>query len=327
MSSQEPTTDHAHERDESRADLRSAVEQCPECGGAVRRSGDEERLCVECGLVLGRDRIDAGAEWRAYTDEEARERSRVGAPTTNRLHDRGLSTVIDWQDRDANGRSLSPGKRAQMHRLRRWDSRFRVTNFQDRNLRHALGEIERMASALELPGDVRETASVVYRRALTEDLVRGRSIEGVATASLFGAMRMTGTPRTADDVARVSRIEKLRFQRTYRQLAQQLELAVAPPEPATYVHRFASELDTTEETERVARDLLRTATAENAHVGRSPIGLAAAAVYAASQLTNDAVTQAAVSEVAEVGRRTIRTRYRELVELRENADATETSHQ
>jgi len=43
------------------------------------------------------------------------------------------------------------------------------------------------------PRSVREVASVLYRRALDdEDLIRGRSIEGVATSTLYAACRMEG---------------------------------------------------------------------------------------------------------------------------------------
>ncbi|OYR82165.1 hypothetical protein DJ84_11200, partial [Halorubrum ezzemoulense] len=47
---------------------------------------------------------------------------------------------------------------------------------------------------------------------------------------------------------------------------------------------------------------------------KSPVGLAAAAVYAAALLTNEKTTQAAVSEVADISEVTIRNRYHELLE-------------
>ena len=112
------------------------------------------------------------------------------------MHDKGLSTNIGWQDKDAYGKSLSPRQREKMQRLRRWNERFRTRNSKERNLKQALGEIDRMASALGLPENVREMASVIYRRALNDDLLPGRSIEGVATAALYASARQTGTPRS-----------------------------------------------------------------------------------------------------------------------------------
>jgi transcription initiation factor TFIIB len=51
--------------------------------------------------------------------------------------------------------------------------------------------------------------------------------------------------------------------------------------------------------------------------GKSPVGLAAAAVYAAALLCNEKVTQSEVSEVASISEVTIRNRYKELLEAAE----------
>ncbi len=87
----------------------------------------------------------------------------------------------------------------------------------------------------------------------------------------------------------------------------------------SYVPRFASDLDLSDETELRARDLLTTAKEKGIHSGKSPVGLAAAAVYAAALLTNEQVTQNDVSEVASISEVTIRNRYHELLEAEDGA--------
>ncbi|GGL61133.1 transcription initiation factor IIB [Halocalculus aciditolerans] len=299
------------EREEEQVD----TDVCPECGGDVRHDAEHgETVCADCGLVVEEDGIDRGPEWRAFDSAEKDKKSRVGAPTTNMMHDKGLSTNIGWQNKDAYGNSLSSRQRQKMQRLRTWNERFRTRDSKERNLKQALGEIERMSSALGLPKEVRETASVIYRRALNEDLLPGRSIEGVATAAVYAAARQMQTPRSIDEVAVVSRIDEMEFKRTYRYIVRELSLEVAPADPASYVPRFASELDLSEEVERQARDLLTTAQETGVTSGKSPVGLAAAAIYAASLLTNQKVTQSAVSDVTDVSEVTIRNRYQELLE-------------
>ncbi|MEF8807798.1 TFIIB-type zinc ribbon-containing protein, partial [Natronomonas sp.] len=81
---------------------------CPECGGSLRADTEHgETVCSECGLVVDEDEIDRGPEWRAFDSAEKDEKSRVGAPTSKMMHDKGLSTNIGWQDKDAYGNSLS----------------------------------------------------------------------------------------------------------------------------------------------------------------------------------------------------------------------------
>jgi transcription initiation factor TFIIB len=304
------------ETEEETADQELA---CPECSGNV--VADEERgetVCTECGLVVEEGEIDRGPEWRAFDSQEKDEKSRVGAPTTNMMHDKGLSTNIDWRDKDAYGNSLDPKQRQKMQRLRKWNERFRTRDSKERNLKQALGEIDRMASALGLPENVRETASVIYRRALDENLLPGRSIEGVSTASVYAAARQAGVPRSLDEITDVSRVEKSEIARTYRYVVRELGLEVKPADPESYVPRFASDLGLSEESERRARQLLQNAKEQGVHSGKSPVGLAAAAVYAASLLTNEKTTQAAVSDVADISEVTIRNRYHELLEAEQD---------
>jgi len=295
---------------------------CPECGGALINDAEHgETVCEECGLVVEEDEIDPGPEWRAFDSSERDQKSRVGAPTTQMMHDKGLSTNIGWQDKDAYGNALSSRQREKMQRLRTWNERFRTRDSKERNLKQALGEIDRMASALGLPENVRETASVIYRRALDENLLPGRSIEGVSTAALYAAARQAGTPRSLDEIATVSRVEKMELTRTYRYIIRELNLEIKPADPKSYVPRFASDLDLSEESERRARQLLDAATEQGVISGKSPVGLAAAAVYAASLLTNEKVTQSEVSEVADISEVTIRNRYKELLDAESGVPA------
>jgi transcription initiation factor TFIIB len=271
-------------------------------------------VCEDCGLVVEEDEIDHGPEWRAFDSRERDEKSRVGAPTTTMMHDKGLSTNIGWQNKDAYGNSLSSSQRKKIQRLRTWNERFRTRDSKERNLKQALGEIDRMSSALGLPENVRETASVIYRRALADDLLPGRSIEGVATAAVYAAARQSGVPRSLDELTAVSRVDRMELTRTYRYIIRQLNLEVKPADPESYIPRFASDLDLSEEVERTARRLVEAARDEGVLSGKSPVGLAAAAIYAAALLSNERVTQKEVSEVADISEVTIRNRYKELLE-------------
>jgi len=288
---------------------------CPECDEESLRMDSQrgETVCEECGLVVEEDEIDHGPEWRAFNSTERNEKSRVGAPTTVKMHDKGLTTSIDWQDKDAYGRSISSEKRSQMHRLRKWQERIRTKDAGERNLQFALSEMDRMASALGIPDDVREVAAVIYRRALEEDLIRGRSIEGVSTAALYAACRQKNMPRSLDEVTEVSRVEQKEISRTYRYVKKELGMHIEPADPKQYIPRFGSELGVSEGVQARARKLLDTAS-EELTSGKSPTGLAAAALYAASCVEQEKRPQREIAKVAQVTEVTIRNRYQELVE-------------
>jgi transcription initiation factor TFIIB len=295
----------------------TTIQSCPECDSqALLRSPDETELsCEDCGLLLEERRIDHGPEWRAFNGQEQQKKSRVGAPITQTMHDKGLTTSIDWKNKDANGRSLSADKRSQINRLRKWQTRIRTNDAGERNLQFALSEIDRMASGLGIPRSVREVASVLYRRALEKDLIQGRSIEGVATGTLYAACRMEGIPRSLEEMATVSRIERKEIGRTYRYIANELGLAAKPVDPKQYVPRFCSELELSTTVQAKANEIIDLTAEKGILSGKSPTGYAAAAIYAGSLLCDERRTQHEVADVAQVTEVTIRKRYQEQISV------------
>jgi transcription initiation factor TFIIB len=151
-----------------------------------------------------------------------------------------------------------------------------------------------------VPRSVREVASVIYRRALKDDLIRGRSIEGVATATLYAACRKEGIPRSLEEISEVSRVERKEIGRTYRYVSQELGLEMEPVDPKKYVPRFCSDLGAGEEVRAKANEIIEVTAEKGLLSGKSPTGYAAAAIYAASLLCNEKKTQREVADVAQV---------------------------
>ena len=292
------------------------VERCPECGSThlVRDYERGELICEECGLVIDDQLIDQGPEWRAFDVEQGEKRARTGAPMTYTIHDKGLSTEISWKNKDSYGKSIPTRNRAQLYRLRKWQRRIRVSNATERNLAFALGELDRMASSMGLPRNVRETAAMIYRKAVTNNLIRGRSIEGVVAASLYAACRQCNVPRTLDEVAGSSRVGRKEIGRTYRFMTRELKLKLMPTKPQDYVSRFCSELKLSGDVQSKATEILKEAGKRELTSGRGPTGVAAAAIYVSSIIANERRTQREVANVAGVTEVTIRNRYKELTE-------------
>jgi transcription initiation factor TFIIB len=290
--------------------------RCSNCG-STHLTRDYERgelVCDECGLVLEEGMIDQGPEWRAFDAEQGEKRTRTGAPTTLTIHDKGLSTEIGWKNRDPYGKSIPTRNRAQLYRLRKWQRRIRVSNATERNLAFALAELDRLASSMALPRNVRETAAMIYRKAVSRNLIRGRSIEGVVAASLYGSCRQCNVPRTLDEIASKSRIGRKEIGRTYRFMTRELKLKLLPTRPQDYIQRFCSELKLKGEVQTRANEILKLATERELTSGRGPTGVAAAAIYISSVQCGERRTQREVAEVAGVTEVTIRNRYKELTE-------------
>lgn len=290
--------------------------KCPECGGdkLIKDYETAEIVCMKCGYVIADKIADQGPEWRAFDNEQRTKRTRVGAPLTYTIHDKGLSTMIDWHNRDVYGRDLSPGQRAQVYRLRKWQRRVRVSDATERNLAFALSELSKMASSLNLPKNILETASVIYRKAVKKRLIRGRSIQGVTAAALYMACRQCGVARTLEEVANASTVNKKEIGRSYRFMVKELKAFVPPSSPAYYISRFSNQLRLQGKAESIALSILTSAVKMRLTSGRGPTGIAAAATYIASVLTGEHRTQREIAEVAQVTEVTIRNRYKEIID-------------
>ncbi len=289
---------------------------CTECGNSnlFRDYETSELVCQACGIVVSSSELNTGPEWRAFDQAQRDKLPRVGAPVTWAIHDKGLSTTISWQDRDFYGRKLNPEQRARLYRLRKWNRRSKVSDSTQRNLTHALSEMSKISSKLNLPKNVIETSSMIYRRAIKKQLIKGRTIQGVAVASLYMACRQCGVIRTLEDVAGAANITKKEAARNYRFLVRELKPSVPQVNPRGYISKIVNKLALSGETERLAMAILSQASEMKLTSGRGPSGIAAACVYISTLLTDERRTQGEIAKEAQVTEVTIRNRYKELVQ-------------
>lgn len=289
---------------------------CPECGGPklMRDFEAAEIVCMACGFVIDEKLADTRPEWRAFDDDQKQKRSRVGSPLTYTIHDKGLSTVIDWRDSRVLGKRATAAQRLDLYKLRKWQSRVRVSDATERNLAVALAELSKLSSALNLPKNILETASVIYRRAIKKRLIRGRSIHNVTAAAIYMSCRQCGIPRTLDEIALCSSLNKKDIGRSYRFMVRELEAFVPPSTSRNYAARFSNKLVISGKAEAIAIRILEIAKEMKLTSGRGPTGIAAAATYIATVLTNERKTQREIAEIANVTEVTIRNRYKELLE-------------
>jgi len=279
---------------------------CPECDGRLTPDRDET-VCVDCGLVVSENRIDHGPEWRSFKDDDAR-KERTGAPLTRSRHDRGLSTEIG-HDGDLR---LTGRKRRRVARMRKHHERARIGSKTERNQVYAFTEIRRLVSALDLSRNVRDRACVLFESAQSEDLIRGRSLEGFAAAVVYATCRTAAVSRTLDEVLDVARATRSELKTAYDVMNRELGLPTGPIDPREYLPRFASRLDLPAEIEHRAADLVEYGHEQNLISGRDPSGFAAACLYAAALDTAYRMTQKEAAEVADVTAVTLRSAYQDL---------------
>jgi len=287
---------------------------CLRCGKNSLLTDEDtgEQFCAKCGFVISEKLQASGPEWRSFQKDGGSDPARTGAPSSLTIHDMGLSTVINPQNRDATGKPLSASMKSTIERLRTWDSRSQVHEPVDRNLRQALSELNKLKDKVAINANVLEKAAYLYRKALEKKLVRGRSISAMIAASLYAACRDTETPRTLKDIADAANVKRKDISRCYRLLHFELELKMPVVDSIQCIARISSKLKINEKTKRYAIEVLKDAQERKESAGKDPMGLAATALYLSCVQNGVSITQRDLAEAAGVTEVTIRNRYKGL---------------
>jgi transcription initiation factor TFIIB len=288
----------------------SNVQRCPECN-SINLTHDQEQgevICNDCGLLIEEKMVDTGVDLSGKFDKSEK-KGRGGAPMSMQKFDKGLTTNVG---EISDIYKLDTKQTRKFLRLKKWQER--VSTSIERNLRLAMAELRRVSSFLNLPNVVGDEAARIYNYVLQRGFVRGRSMESVIAACIYAACRSYNIPRTLDEIAQASDIERKEIGRTYRFIIRRMTIKVAPSSPNDYISRFSSILNLSPKTQNHALRILKKASNEELTSGRGPAGIAAAALYVAALLNDEKKTQREVADVAGITEVTIRNRYKELIE-------------
>ena len=290
--------------------MTSFVKKCPECGSInlTYEANLGEIICNECGLVIEEKMVDSGIDLQGKFDK-GEKKGRGGAPISIQKFDKGLTTNVG---EISDIYKLDSGQTRKFLRLKKWQER--VSTSIERNLRLAMAELRVVASYLNLPNVVKDETARIYNYVLQRGLVRGRSMESVIAACLYTACRSYGIPRTLDEMATASDIERKEIGRTYRFIIRKLGIKVKQSSPKDYISRFSSVLKLSPKTQNEALKILKQAEKIELTSGRGPAGISAAALYVAALINDEKKTQREVADIAGITEVTIRNRYKELIE-------------
>lgn len=279
---------------------------CTRCSGLVITDDSTgERFCQKCGNVIIENAEESRPERRLFLNES--DSSRIGIPNSLAIHDRGLATLIGNTSKDSTGKSLSPTMRKDIQRLRIWDARSKTKN-NEKNLRSAFIELDKLKDKLTLSDTIIEKAALIYRKAVGKGLVKGRSIPHVLAAAAYAACRNSGTPRTLTDFSDALNIKKKSVSASYRMLLNEFDMKMPVTDSMTCISKIASKIGLDERTKRYACKILSDAINKEMTAGKGPMGLAAASLYIACIKYDLKITQKEFSNASGVTEVTIRNR-------------------
>ena len=290
----------------SRRIIAGHSDPCDECGVTDWNLDDNrgEVTCNHCGLVVEQSMIDPGAEWTNH--DHFQDKSRVGAPSTYRLADRGLNTTISRSDLTSMGASrnrISSRDRRDWRRRIIIDERSKTRQSRARNLVKANQMIRDLSG---LPNPMQEEIARLYRKLSNEGFVTGRSIAGVAAACTYLVARKENIPRLIPEIAEAYQIDEKELSRLIRHISRKFNMHTITS-PSEYFDRFISELELPPNT-RLQVDHLWQVIEPHSDIwqGKKPMGVAAALIYKAAKESGRARTQADICKISNISEVTLR---------------------
>lgn len=271
-----------------------------------------EIACGSCGIVSSEQIVDQGSESVGSNPNDYMNNSRVGAKRSLKMIDMGLSTIIEAKDRDVTGKPLSLENRRMFYRLRMWDRNSRSAA-SSKSFQKAFILLDAISSKLGLPESVVEETAYLFRKIAARKILAGRSTSAMLCATIYITCRITDTPRTLQDVVEAGNIKKKVLQRTYRFLAKELDLSPEAYSPSEFVARISKGLTLSQKTQRLAFKILDLCAKKQVSTSKNPMAMAAAAVYLASTITVERVSQLKISKISGISAVTIRERKKEIV--------------
>ena len=296
-------------------------QNCPECKSTLVDDMQKgEIICSGCGVVVDEQIADFGPETASSNFEDKMKLARATGQTTYSQHDLGITTEISISAKDFSGKTINHNVANQMNNLRKWQQRVRVSTSKDRRLVGVLAKMGETCDSLNLPKNVLETASMIYRNLDKHVDVKGKSKVSVTAATIYMACKQCDVVRSLEEICRgicpaksVKSKTKLAA-KYYRTMVMEMGQVHAPVVTMDkYISKIANMTHTEVRVERLALEIAEKTKDNSIADGKAPNGIAAAYLYVASVLLGQSVLQRDVSSVAGVTEVTIRNRCKEIL--------------
>jgi len=290
---------------------------CPNCDSSAVIYDEirGEHICTRCGLVLVERQTVSDPDWHADPEGQAG-RADIGTGLDITQHDWGLGTQLGESD------DLSPAWRARLRRLRKWQNRFRAATYQEKSLRQALIDLDKLCEDLRVPKGIQAEVSSLYRKARSKRLTNGRNTWSVLACLIYLVSRQLGVPRTEKEVSHHLAIRakldenkaRREIRRAAKVLSRELKLRAPPPKPEDYLARFGSELGLQRRTIARAHELCNSVP-EKLVRSKAASVIAATLIYIAARESGERITAREITKAIGVGASTISKTMRDLREL------------
>jgi transcription initiation factor TFIIB len=256
--------------------------------------------CTQCGHVQSRGIIDESSEWRNFAKESSShggdDPKRVGEANNNLLPDRGICTVISGNGTKDIG-------------LARWNQRS-LQGTVEKTLSRGFKSIDDLCNSLNLTDVIKEEAKILFKKIDDQKSLKGRAHNAIVSSCVFISCRKKNNPRSIREISQLLNIDRKDILKCYSLIKKIAPSAHTNKSAAEYSKRYASELQFSEQANRISQHIAERAIENGLVTGKSPLSVASAAVYLVGKLSGEPRSYTEVTEVSSMKEITIKNCYK-----------------
>ena len=300
---------------------------CPECKIDPPELIEEnaDTICANCGMVLAERLISSESEWRTFNSDENRgdDPNRVGEVDNELLNESNVGTTIGGGPNSSKeSKKLKRAQNAQQ------DER------KDKDLLAAYQVIDAWSERASLTPNVKQQAKKFFKSVHDANAFRGKSRDAILASCLFIACRQAGLGRSFTEMFGLTNVSKKEIGRTFKQLQkflqedtekhinqieeaggiisrQEMQLKTTLADPAVMIERFCGQLGFKFRPTAIAKKIAAKVPRFDDIAGRSPLSIAAASIYFATNLiAYPTTTVKKIQAIAGISEGTIRVAYK-----------------
>lgn len=275
------------------------------------RTGDI--VCADCGVVLQGHLIDEGAFWRNHEDSE--DKSTAAGPISVRdqlLGEGELPTTAISAGGKLDNRKKQNA--ASLSQTQRRGSRSAKPN----RIGKALEELSEIITRLGLPTSIEETAMVLFKKFVEKSPTRKKNLQPYVAASVYLACRQMAATRAVREIAAATNIDHKELGKKFKEMQRILEgdnMGAKVVTSEDFMSRYCQQLDLSHQTTLFCAHVVRKTMESGIAEGKSPISIAAAAIFMVTQYFEDQKrSEKRVMDVTQVSEPTLRAVYKLLRE-------------
>ena len=182
-----------------------------------------------------------------------------------------------------------------------WESQIAVRDKSEANLVDALSRTEAIGDALSLPEEQVIRSAELVAKAWETNFMHGRSLERTIGAVIYAVSREVDTALPPALIAEVLETDKASIKQMFQKLNRELDLNIRPPAPTQFVTTICTELNLPSKVESKSEDILN----NKGSTRGNPIGICAAAVYIASNQTENKISLKKVAQTVGLTKETV----------------------